>query len=433
MKIKFAHLADCHLGAWRNENLNQIGYKAFEKAIDIIIEEKVDFAIISGDLFDVSNPRVDVVDLSVRELKKLKDNRIPVYGIMGSHDFSPSDKSMIRPLITAGLFTDVSKGETLENDKIKLFFFQDPKTKIKITGLRARKRSLEIEDYNLLDRESLELEKGIKIFVLHTLMSELKPKEYKDMESAPKSLLPQNFDYYAGGHLHKTVPEKLRESNQPIELSETSKIIYPGSLYPTDFRELEKNQYGGFCLISGDIDIDSQSSDLKAKFIPIKIKEVVSETIDCNNKTVREAIEHINETISKINTQNKIVTVRIIGTLTSGKTYEIKSHEIRQQIKENGAYEVFLNKNMLVSKEYLPINVAVGKTNKEIEDVLVHEHAQQTKIRNITKNNMEQKIHRILGAIGIEREEGAKVKEYNEEVLDKFLTIFDLHEGDGSK
>ncbi|MFX1388387.1 MAG: exonuclease SbcCD subunit D [Promethearchaeota archaeon] len=433
MKIKFAHLADCHLGAWRNENLNQIGYKAFEKAIDIIIEEKVDFAIISGDLFDVSNPRVDVVDLSVRELKKLKDNRIPVYGIMGSHDFSPSDKSMIRPLITAGLFTDVSKGETLENDKIKLFFFQDPKTKIKITGLRARKRSLEIEDYNLLDRESLELEKGIKIFVLHTLMSELKPKEYKDMESAPKSLLPQNFDYYAGGHLHKTVPEKLRESNQPIELSETSKIIYPGSLYPTDFRELEKNQYGGFCLISGDIDIDSQSSDLKAKFIPIKIKEVVSETIDCNNKTVREAIEHINKTISKINTQNKIVTVRIIGTLTSGKTYEIKSHEIRQQIKENGAYEVFLNKNMLVSKEYLPINVAVGKTNKEIEDVLVHEHAQQTKIRNITKNNMEQKIHRILGAIGIEREEGAKVKEYNEEVLDKFLTIFDLHEGDGSK
>ncbi|MEJ2296477.1 MAG: DNA repair exonuclease, partial [Candidatus Lokiarchaeota archaeon] len=97
MKIKFAHLSDCHLGAWRNENLNQVGYKAFEKAIDVIIEENVDFIIISGDLYDVSNPKVEVVDLSVRELKRLKDKGIPVYGIMGSHDFSPSNKSMIRP------------------------------------------------------------------------------------------------------------------------------------------------------------------------------------------------------------------------------------------------------------------------------------------------------------------------------------------------
>ena len=264
-------------------------------------------------------------------------------------------------------------------------------------------------------------------------MSELKPKEYKDMESAPKSLLPQNFDYYAGGHLHKTVPKKLRESNQPIELSENDNLIYPGSLYPTNFRELEKIQYGGFCIISGDIDIDSQSSDLKVKFIPIKIKEVITETIDCNNKTVREAVEHINETISKINTKDKIVTVRIIGTLTSGKTYEIKSHEIRQQIMDTGAYEVFLNKNMLISKEYLPINVAVGKTNREIEEILIHEHAQQTNVRNINKKKMEKKIHQILDAMGFEREEGVKVKEYNKELLDKFLTIFELHEGDGRK
>jgi len=433
MKIKFAHLADCHLGAWRNENLNQVGYKAFERAIDIIIEEKVDFVITSGDLFDVSNPRVDVVDLSVRELKKLKDNGIPVYGIMGSHDFSPSDKSMIRPLITAGLFTDVSKGETMENDKIRLFFLQDPKTKIKITGLRARKRSLEIEDYNLLDRESLEQEKGVKIFVLHTLMSELKPKEYKDMESAPKSLLPQNFDYYAGGHLHKTVPEKLREGDQPIELSEKNNIIYPGSLYLTDFRELEKNQFGGFCLVFGDIDIDSQSSDLKVKFIPIKIKDILSIVIDCTNKTVREALDHIGQTISKINAQDKIVTVRIIGTLTSGKTYEIKSHEIKQQIMDKGAFEVFLNKNALISKEYAPISVAVGKTNKEIEETLIHEHAQQTIIKNITKSNMEKKIHQVLDAMGIEREEGKKVKDYNEELLNRFLAIFDLLEEGGSK
>lgn len=102
MKIKFAHLSDCHLGAWRKETLNEIGYTTFTQIIDRILGEQVDFVIISGDLYDVSNPKVDVIDIATRELRRLKDANIPVYGIMGSHDFSPSGKSMIRPLISAG-------------------------------------------------------------------------------------------------------------------------------------------------------------------------------------------------------------------------------------------------------------------------------------------------------------------------------------------
>ena len=331
MKIKFAHLADCHLGAWRNENLNQIGYEAFEKAIDKIIEENVDFVIISGDLFDVSTPKVDVIDLSVRELKKLRDNDIPVYGIMGSHDFSPSGKSMIRLLITAGLFVNISKSDHDELDKIKLIFTQDPKTKIKITGLRARKRSLEIEDYQMLDLKSLEEEKGIKIFVLHTLLSELKPIEFKDMESAPKSLLPQGFDYYAGGHLHKTVPERLRDAETSLKVDDKTKIIYPGSLAPINFRELEQYQYGGFCIVSGEIDIASQKSELNVKFIPLKVKEVIPLLIDCNNKSITQVHELLEKKIENVNFDDKVVTIRIFGTLSSGKTYELRTNEFLQK------------------------------------------------------------------------------------------------------
>ena len=71
MKIKFAHISDVHLGAWRNENLNILGYEAFTKAIDKILIEKVDFVIISGDLYDISNPKVDVIDVAVQEIKRL--------------------------------------------------------------------------------------------------------------------------------------------------------------------------------------------------------------------------------------------------------------------------------------------------------------------------------------------------------------------------
>ena len=427
MFVKFAHLSDCHLGAWRNEILNQMGYEAFEQAINKILEEEVDFVVISGDLFDISNPKVDVVDLAVRELKKLRDKNIPVYGIMGSHDFSPSDNSMIRPLISAGLFIDVSKGELTDNKKLKLQFFQDSKTGIKLTGLRARKRSLEIEDYKRLIRENLENEKGIKIFVLHTMLSELKPVEFKDMESAPKSLLPQNFAYYAGGHLHKTVPEKLREGDRTLVVDERNKIIYPGSLYPTDFRELEKYQYGGFCIVSGDINVESQSSELTIKFIPIKPREILTLVIDCTNKTVIESLEFIDQKISALNAEDKIVTVRIIGSLTSGRAYEIKSNEITEQLRNKGALDVLINKNALTSKEYAPISVVVGKTNEEIEETLIHEHAETTSIKKISKKDMENKIHEILEVLGTDREEGTQVREYNGELLNQFLEIFDLN------
>ncbi|MFX1492786.1 MAG: exonuclease SbcCD subunit D [Promethearchaeota archaeon] len=425
MKVKFAHLADCHLGAWRNEKLNNMGYKAFETAINKIIEEKVDFVIISGDLFDVSNPKVEVIDLAVKELKRLRDYDIPTYGIMGSHDFSPSNKSMLRPLITAGLFNNVSQGEKPE-DNLILNFTLDPKTNIKLTGLRARKRSLEIQDYNILDKKNLEEEKGIKIFILHTMLNELKPIEFKDMESAPKSLLPSNFHYYAGGHLHKTIPEELRKQNTIIKISEKTKIIYPGALTPTNFRELEKYKYGGFCLISGDINHETQEADFNVKFIPLIIREIININFNCDNKTSLQVINMLREKIDNLNVKEKIVTLRIYGMLLSGKPYEIKTNELIQLLRQKGAYEVLINKVALSSKEYTSIRVPIGKTNEEIENTLIHEHIQKINIKNINKKDLENKIHNILSILGEEREEGAKVKDYNEELITNFKKIFHL-------
>lgn len=56
--MKFAHLADTHLG-YRQFGLlerEKDFYEVFDKIIDKIIEEKVDFVIHSGDLFDSARP-----------------------------------------------------------------------------------------------------------------------------------------------------------------------------------------------------------------------------------------------------------------------------------------------------------------------------------------------------------------------------------------
>ena len=51
--MKFGHLADCHIGAWKDQKLRNANLNSFIKAIKICKEKKVDFILISGDLFNI--------------------------------------------------------------------------------------------------------------------------------------------------------------------------------------------------------------------------------------------------------------------------------------------------------------------------------------------------------------------------------------------
>ncbi len=122
----FAHIADCHIGSWRDPKLRDVSTKAFIKAVDLCIDKKVDFIVISGDLFNTSLPSIDLLKQATKKLKQLKDNDIPVYMIAGSHDFSPSGKTMLEVLEEAGLCKNVFRG-IVEDKKLKLNFTLDKK------------------------------------------------------------------------------------------------------------------------------------------------------------------------------------------------------------------------------------------------------------------------------------------------------------------
>ena len=86
--MKFAHLADTHLG-YRQYGLierEKDFYEVFEKVIDKIIEEKVDFVIHSGDLFETARPSPNALLAFQKGLLKLKGAGIPMYAIAGNHD-----------------------------------------------------------------------------------------------------------------------------------------------------------------------------------------------------------------------------------------------------------------------------------------------------------------------------------------------------------
>ena len=93
--VKFSHMSDVHLGGWKQKPLQDLNFQSFQKAIDICINEKVDFLLIAGDLFDTAYPSIEVLKETFAEFKKLKDSGIPCFLISGSHDYSASGKTFL--------------------------------------------------------------------------------------------------------------------------------------------------------------------------------------------------------------------------------------------------------------------------------------------------------------------------------------------------
>ncbi len=403
--MKFAHLADCHIGSWRDPKLRDTSTLAFCKAIDKCVKEKIDFILIAGDLFNTSFPRLDNLKTVVMKFKQLKDLRIPVYIVPGSHDYSPSGKTILDVLEEAGLFVNVFKG-IVDNGKLKLNFTIDQKTGAKITGMLGKRGALEKAYYEKLILDNLEKENGYKIFLFHSGIDELKPKDMEPIISQPLSLLPKGFDYYAGGHMH-IVDDK--------QIDGYGRIAYPGPLFPNSFAELEKLERGGFFIVE----------DNNTRWEPIQIYNVEKIHIDCNHLTPEEIKNKIFEKIKNKEFNNTVVLIRLQGVLESGKPSDIDFKEIFTELYNKSAYFVMKSSHALSSKEFEEIKTD-ARNVEDIESYLIKEHLGQIKLENLNLEKEEELIKNLMKILSAEKQEGETVPDFERRVKEEVSRIFEM-------
>ena len=403
--MKFAHMADCHIGSWRDPKLKDISTIAFNKAIDKCIEEAVDFILISGDLFNTSLPRIDNLKTVVNTFRQLKEKNIQVYIIPGSHDYSPSGKTMLDVLESAGLFINVVKGKEVDG-KLKLNFTIDKKTGAKITGMLGKRYSLEKKYYENLITENLEQEDGYKIFMFHSGIDELKPEDMQNIITQPLSLLPKNFNYYAGGHVHIV-------KNTTIEGYGT--IAYPGPLFPNSFSELEKLETGGFYIVENNI----------ITWHPIQIYNIHKIIIDCGGKDPEQVYFDIVNEIKDKEFINTIVLIRLHGSLRSGKPHDIDFKEIFTQIYDKSAYFVMKNTNALTTKEFEEIKIDT-KSVEDAESAIIKEHLGQLKLKDLDPEKEEGLIKELIQTLTTEKQEGETVADFEKRIKDDVSKVLDV-------
>jgi len=395
--MKFAHLSDCHLGSWRQPELQQLNTESFEKAIKICIEEQVEFILFSGDLFDSAFPPIEILKETFSEFRKLKDAGIKSYVIAGSHDYSVSGKTFLEVLEKAG-FCEICKSEEIGTDENKEIILKPIIHKsYHIYGYPGKKSGLEIPDLRRI-KINEPYQNNFRILMLHTTIDEVKgtlPIDSINLTKMPPA------DYYALGHIHINFEKEI--NGKPA--------IYSGPLFPNNFKELEELKYGSFYII----DVESYTKITKRD---IKLKEIESVNIEIKDAITGNA--KIIAELEKRSLKDKILLLRIYGNLEKGKTSDIKFSEIEEYLKKQQVYSFLKNTSKLeTQKQEFQSQIQPSEIGN-VEDTLVQKYQKEN------PSDFNKLISELMDSLNIEKQEGEKTMIFEERLfsgLSKLLKI----------
>jgi DNA repair protein SbcD/Mre11 len=393
--MKFAHLADCHLGGWRQPELQKLNLDSFRVAIENCINEPVEFVLISGDLFDSAFPPIEILKETFSEFRKLKDAGIKVYLIAGSHDFSVSGKTFLDVLEKAG-FCEICKSE--ENELTKIITLKPIIHKsYHIYGYPGKKSGLEVQDLKKININE-PYSANFRILMLHTSITEALgsiPMESIRLAELPKA------DYYALGHIHIEFESEV--SGKPA--------VYAGPTFPNNFKELEDMKYGSFYII----DVGGFTKVTRKQ---IKLKEVELISIEINDSLT--GTKKIIEELEKRPLAGKIVLLKIFGNLKQGKLSDIKFQEIEDYLKKKDIYSFLKNTSRLeVEKQDIQLQIPANEMEK-VEEVLINKYEKEN------PSDFNDKIIPLMDILSYEKQEGEKSQIFESRLITSINKLFSL-------
>ena len=231
MSVKFIHAADLHIdspmrGLARKdgavaESVRTATRAAFQNLVQTAIDEKVDFAIIAGDLFDGRWDDRETGVWTGKEFRKLAENGIRVFLAFGNHDgANPIIKNMRERLFgdDVKIFSTKSPERFLfekDGERIAIVGQSYPEAKC-VKNLAAKYPEPERDAYNIgVLHTGLEGGSGETIVYAPTSVAELQRKGYQ---------------YWALGHQHK---------REIFDASLDSFIAYSGATQARHINESE--------------------------------------------------------------------------------------------------------------------------------------------------------------------------------------------------
>ncbi|QGJ70733.1 DNA repair exonuclease SbcCD nuclease subunit [Planctomycetales bacterium 10988] len=223
--FKFIHCADIHIDsplrgleayeAAPVERLRQATRQAFARMVELACEERVDFVVLAGDLFDGDWREMNTGLWVAQQFRILQQAKIPVFLIRGNHDAASEVTRRLRwPENVYEFSTRQPESFTLDELGVSLHG----------QGFATR----DVRD-NLVERYPEPRPGFFNLGLLHTSLGG-HPDHNTYAPASVQDLLNKGYDYWALGHIHQ------REVHATAE-KDGAWIVYAGNTQGRHIRE----------------------------------------------------------------------------------------------------------------------------------------------------------------------------------------------------
>lgn len=267
--------------------------KAFNKIIEYIKQNNIEYLFISGDLYEHEYVKLSTIEYINNLFKEISNTK--VFIAPGNHD----------PKIKNSYYNKFNWNENVTIFDSTIKKIELPEVDIYGYGF---------DDFyctnSQIDNLIIGNKDKLNVLVMHGTLDGAATMERQYNPISKKMLEEKGFDYIALGHIHK----------KDYNSYENQKIVYPGSTISLGFDEL-----GEHGVILGELN----KNEIKTQFISIDEEEFIEINIDVGQLfSKEELIEKINSLNIKPNQYVKII-------LIGNRNFEIDIYEILKFIENN--------------------------------------------------------------------------------------------------
>ena len=347
--MKILHFADLHLGMETYGGVDPATglstrlidvLKALDEVVEYAVENSVDLVLFCGDAYKNRDPSQTQQREFAKRLRRLSENGIPVFLLVGNHDLP----NAIGRANAVEIFDTLSVSHIHVSNRPDIYRIPTKHGNVQLVALPWLKRSallsreeaknLSIEQANDLLQEMMtrrlldlvsELDPALpSILAAHVAVSTAKPGSERSMVVGRDPVLLLGnvalpaFDYVALGHIHR---HQILLQSPPV--------VYAGSLERFDFGDEDEDK--GFCVV--DVEMTGKGKHVAHKFHKVNARRFVTVTIDVaveDEDPTGNVLKAINQQRAAI--ENAIVRVRIC--LPAALEASVRDIEINKALKE---------------------------------------------------------------------------------------------------
>jgi len=316
--MKFVHAADLHLDSpllalsrrdtRQVERMRRATREAFERMIDLCIEQEVALLVLAGDLYDHDCPNMQIALFLRNQLRRLEQKGICAVIIKGNHDADNKITSALALPANTRMLGD-RKPETIA--------FDDLPVRVAVHGQSFKPGPI---TENLAASYPAPLRGYYNIGLLHTSLAGTSDHD----AYAPctlEELTTRGYDYWALGHIHKRAV-----------LARDPFVIFPGNLQGRHARETGPKG----CFV---VEVDDAGRTISVDFVPTDVVRWHQAEVDLKGRsTEAELVEGIRAALTRAHRDGDgrpcAVRVVLTGRTSLHQHIEGAPHRLRQTTLE---------------------------------------------------------------------------------------------------